>query len=243
MRLRIAGFVFTLALTSLAVPLPSGAEQTARVPRIGFLGAVTPEDFPHLEAAFREGLREFGYVEGKNTLIEYRWAEGRAERFPELAADLVRLKVDTIFAITSAAASAAKSATSTIPIVFVGVSDPVRYGLVRSLARPGGNMTGLGHFTPELNGKRLELLKEVLPQLTRVAVLWNTGNESHEEQLKDLAGPARALGMHLWAVGVERPEDLEGAFQGMIKERRFYLCNLDPKTPDLHLKILAPLMN
>jgi putative ABC transport system substrate-binding protein len=118
-------------------------------------------------------------------VIEYRWAEGRAERLPEMALDLVRLKVDAIFAITSAAARAAKDATTTIPVVFVGVSDPVRYGLVASLARPGGNMTGLGHFTPELNGKRLELLKEVVPSFDRVAVLWNTGNESHEEQLKD----------------------------------------------------------
>ena len=241
MRLGIAGFVVTLALATLAVPFPSGAQQAARVPRIGFLGAVTPEDFPHLEAAFREGLRELGYVEGENTLIEYRWAEGRAERLPELAADLVRLKVNAIFAITSAAARAAKNATNTIPIVFVGVSDPVQYGLVASLARPGGNMTGLGHFTPELNGKRLELLKEVLPQLTRVAVLWNTGSESHEEQLKDLAGPARALGMRLSALGVRNPEDLEGAFQAMVKEQAEALVVLASSLTHRHLTRIAEL--
>ena len=241
MRLRTAGFILTLALTSLAVPLPSGAQQAARVPRIGFLGAVTPEDFPHLEAAFREGLREFGYVEGKNILIEYRWAEGQADRLPELAADLVRSKVDAIFSVTSAAARAAKNATSTIPVVFVGVSDPVQYGFVRSLARPGGNMTGLGHFTPELNGKRLEWLKEVLPQLTRVAVLWNTGSESHEEQLKDLAGPARALGMHLLPVGVRKPDELDGAFQAMVKERAGALMVLASSLTHRHLKRIADL--
>jgi ABC-type uncharacterized transport system substrate-binding protein len=241
MRLGTAGFVVTLALATLAVPFPSGAEQAARVPRIGFLGAVTPEDFPHLEAAFREGLREFGYVEGRNTIIEYRWAEGRAERLPELAADLVRLKVDTIFAITSAAARAAKNATSTIPIVFVGVSDPVRYGFVATLARPGGNMTGLGHFTPELNGKRLALLKEVLPQLTRVAVLWNTGNESHEEQLQDLAGAAQALRLHPLPVGVQKPEELEGAFQAIALDQAGALMVLASSLTHRHLTRIADL--
>lgn len=241
MRLGIAGFVITLALATLTtVPFPSSA-QRAKLPRIGFLGAVTPEDFPHLEAAFREGLREFGYVEGKNALIEYRWAEGRAERLPELAGDLVRLKVDALFAVTSAAARAAKNATSTIPIVFVGVSDPVRYGFVASLARPGGNMTGLGHFTPELNGKRLALLKEVLPQLTRVAVLWNTGNESHEEQLQDLASAAQALGIHLQAVGVQKAEELEGAFQAMVKDQARALMVLASSLTHRHLTRIADL--
>ena len=215
------------------------AQQSVKVPRIGFLGAVTPEDFPHLEEAFREGLREFGFVEGKTIVIAYRWAEGRAERLPEMATDLVRLKVDAIFAITSAAARAAKDATTTIPVVFVGVSDPVRYGLVVSLARPGGNMTGLGHFTPELNGKRLELLKEVVPGLGRVAVLWNTGNESHEEQLKDLANPAKALGVHVRPLGVEKPEELEGAFQAMVKDHATGLVVLASSLTHRHLRRIA----
>jgi ABC-type uncharacterized transport system substrate-binding protein len=231
--------VYALPALILTTIHLADAQQTKKVPRIGFLGAVTPEDFPHLEEAFREGLREFGFIEGKTLVVEYRWAEGRAERLPEMAADLVRLKVDAIFAITSAAARAVKGATATIPVVFVGVSDPVRYGLVSSLARPGGNMTGLGHFTPELNGKRLELLKEVVPGLGRVAVLWNTGNESHEEQLKDLAHPAKALGVHVRPVGVEKPEELEAGFQVMVKDRAGGLVVLASSLTHRHLGRIA----
>jgi putative tryptophan/tyrosine transport system substrate-binding protein len=230
----------TFGLAIVVAPPASHGEQ-ANVPRIGFLGAVTPEDFPHLENAFREGLREAGYVEGRNLVIEYRWAEGKAERLPELAAELARLKVDAIFCITSAAARAAKSATTTIPVVFVGVSDPVKYGLVTRLAQPGGNMTGLGHFTPELNGKRLELIKEVVPGLAHVAVLWNTGNESHEEQLRDLAGPARTLGVELHPVGVQKPEELEGAFRAMVKERPGALMVLASSLTHRHLRQIADL--
>lgn len=230
-----------LGLATVAAPPASYGQHAANVPRIGFLGAVTPEDFPHLEKAFREGLREAGYVEGRNLVIEYRWAEGKAERFPELAAELVRLKVDAIFCITSAAARAAKNATTTIPVVFVGVSDPVKYGLVAGLARPGGNMTGLGHFTPELNGKRLELIKEVVPGLAHVAVLWNTGNESHEEQLRDLASPARTQGIQLHLVGVNKPEELEGAFQTMVKERLAALMILASSLTHQHLRQIADL--
>jgi putative tryptophan/tyrosine transport system substrate-binding protein len=230
---------FALSAMLLALCASAEAQQQKKVPRIGFLGAVTPEDFPHLEEAFREGLRELGFVEGKTLVIEYRWAEGRAERLPEMAADLVRLKVDAIFAITSAAARAAKGATTTIPVVFVGVSDPVRYGLVATLARPGGNMTGLGHFTPELNGKRLELLKEVVPGLRRVAILWNTGNESHEEQLKDLGNPAKALGVQLRPVGVEKPEELEGAFQVMVRDQATGLVVLASSLTHRHLGRIA----
>jgi len=211
------------------------------VPRIGFLGAVTPEDFPHLDEGFRQGLREFGYVEGQNLIIEYRWAEGRAERLPALAAELVQLRMDAIFAITSAAARAAKQATTTVPVVFVGVSDPVKYGLVHSLARPGGNITGLGHFTPELNGKRLELLKEVVPGLSRVGVLWNRGQESHEEQLKDLQAPGKILGLRLQPVGVEKPEDLAVAFAAMAREKAGGLMILASSLTHRHLSRIADL--
>jgi putative ABC transport system substrate-binding protein len=233
--------VYALPALILATIHLAEAQQAKKVPRIGFLGAVTPEDFPHLEEAFREGLREFGFVEGKTLVVEYRWAEGRAERLPEMAAELARLKVDAIFAITSAAARAAKGATTSIPVVFVGVSDPVRYGLVASLARPGGNMTGLGHFTPELNGKRLELLKEVVPGLVRVAVLWNTGEESHEEQLKDLAAPAQALTVHLRPVGVQKPEELEVAYQAMVKDQARGLMVLASSLTHRHLGRIADL--
>jgi ABC-type uncharacterized transport system substrate-binding protein len=231
----------TLLGGAAAWPLPLSAQQLAKVPRIGFLGAVTPEDFPHLENAFREGLQEAGYVEGRNLVIEYRWAEGKAERLPELATELVQLKVEAIFCITSAAARAAKDATTTIPVVFVGVSDPVKYGLVAGLAQPGGNMTGLGHFTPELNGKRLELIKEVVPGLADLAVLWNTGNESHEEQLRDLANPARTLGIQLHPVGVHKPEELEGAFQAMAREQPGALMVLASSLTHRHLRVIADL--
>jgi putative ABC transport system substrate-binding protein len=240
MRSKILIVVAILGLATIVAPAAAHGQQ-AKVPRIGFLGAVTPEDFPQLENAFREGLREAGYVEGQNLVIEYRWAEGHAERLPELAAELVRLKVDAIFCVTSAAARAAKNATTTIPVVFVGVSDPVKYGLVARLAQPGGNVTGLGHFTPELNGKRLELIKEVVPRLARVAVLWNTGHESHEEQLKDLEAPARTLGVQLHPVGVEKPAELEGAFQAMIKERPGALMVLASSLTHRYLRQIADL--
>lgn len=241
MRVRAVALAVVLAFGVPVVPLTAAAQPTPKVPRIGFLGAVTPEDFPHLEEGFRQGLRELGYVEGRTLLIEYRWAEGKAERLPDLAAELVQLRVDAIFAITSAAARAAKKATTTIPVVFVGVSDPVKYGLVASLARPGGNMTGLGHFTPELNGKRLELLKEVVLGLSRVAVLWNRGNESHEEQLRDLAAPARLLGVELRPVGVEKPEELEGAFQAMSRDQVGALMVLASSLTHRHLGRIADL--
>ena len=205
-----------LALIALgASPLAAEAQEAKKVSRVGFLGPVTPADFPKLDNAFQEGLRDLGYTEGENMTMVYRWAEGKAERLPDLAAELVGEKVDAIFAITSAAARAAKKATTSIPVVFVAVSDPVKYGLVASFARPGGNMTGLGHLTPEVNEKRLQLLKETVPSASRVAILWNSGYESHEEQLKDLASAAQVLRLGLQPVEVEKPEDLEGAFLAM----------------------------
>jgi putative ABC transport system substrate-binding protein len=229
-----------LALLALiAAPFGAAAQEARKVPRVGFLGPVTPADFPKLDNSFREGLRELGFVEGGNMKMEYRWADGRAERLPALAAELVREKVDAIFAITSAAARAAKEATTSIPIVFVAVSDPVRYGLVASFARPGANMTGLGHLTPEVNEKRLQLLKEAVPSASRVAVLWNSGYESHEEQLKDLASATRALGLSLQPVEVQNPEDLEGAFQRMKAAHVDALMILPSSMTHRHLSRIA----
>lgn len=233
--------LLTLAIAILAAPLPAGAQQPAKVPRIGFLGPVGPSDFPHLDEGFRAGLREFGYVEGQTVVIEYRWAEGKAERLPDLATELVRVNVDAIFEITSAAARAAKQATTTIPVVFVAVSDPVKYGLVASFARPGRNMTGLGHLTPEVNEKRLQLLKEVVPTASRIAILWNPGDESHEEQLKDLAGAARTLAVQLRPVEVDRPEDLEGAFRAMSSMHAGGLMVLASSMTHRHLGKIADL--
>ena len=173
MRRTAALLIFILASGLLAAPLPAAAQQPAKVARMGFLGIVPPSATPHLVEAFRRGLRDLCYVEGQNVVIELRWAEGRLERLSDLAAELVRLKVDVIQTHATPGALAAKQATTTIPIVMAVAADPVGSGLVASLARPGGNITGLSLLAPELAGKRLQLLKEVVPRVSRVAVLWN----------------------------------------------------------------------
>ena len=173
MILKTLGLIVILALGILSVPLSSEAQQPAKVPRIGVLSPGSPGPSPLLDA-FRQGLRELGYVEGQNIAIEYRFAEAKPERLADLAAELVRLKVDVILTINTPASQAAKNATRTIPIVFTFVADPAP--LVASLARPGGNITGLTTITAELSGKRLELLKEALPGISRVAFLWNSAN-------------------------------------------------------------------
>src|SRR5215510_8969402 len=165
--------VVTLAL--LTTPLAAGAQPAGRVPRIGVLGS---HDVPFWQS-FRDGLRELGYLEGSTITTEYRWAGEREEQFPELAADLVRLKVDAIVTWGTPSALAAKAATRTIPIVMAASGDPLGSGLIASLARPGGNITGSSSLNPELEGKRLELLREIAPKLRRVAVLWNPGNPIH----------------------------------------------------------------
>src|SRR5438128_12448690 len=160
----------------LAFGFSAEAQQPKKVPLIGFLGATSPSTISDRVEAFRQGLRELGYVEGKNIVVEYRWAEGKIERLPDLATELVRLKVDVIVSGGNSATQAAKKATNTIPIVMTQVSDPVASGFVASLARPGGNITGLSTLAPEISGKRLELLKEIVPRLSRVTVL-GTSNE------------------------------------------------------------------
>src|SRR6266702_4779750 len=160
-----------MALLLLAAPLAAEAQPPGKVYRIGYLATIPPP--AHLWEALLDGLRERGYSEGRNLVFERRFSEGNAERFPEFAAELVRLRVDCILVTTTPAALAAKHATQTIPIVMTAAIDPVGAGLVASLARPGGNLTGLSSLGPELSGKRLELLQEVVPGLTRVAVLWN----------------------------------------------------------------------
>ncbi len=171
MRLRSIGLLAALALGILLAPLAAHAQQAAKISRIGFLGISAPEAISHLVETFRQGLRDLGHVEGQNITIEYRWAEGRAERLPDLARELVRLKVDVIVTRGTPETLAAKHATAMIPIVMVHAGDPVGSGLVASLPRPGGNITGLSHFTTEISAKWLELLKEAVPRLSRVAVL------------------------------------------------------------------------
>jgi ABC-type uncharacterized transport system substrate-binding protein len=179
-----------LGVMLLALSIPSvDAQQPMKVPRIGFLSAPSRSAQSARHEAFRQGLRELGYMEGKNIVIEWRYAEGQLERLPDLAAELVRLKVDVIVAGGLPAARAAKQVTTTIPIVMTG-GDPVRAGIIASLARPGGNVTGLSDSTVDVSTKRLELLKEVIPKLSRVAILWNPANPTNPLQLKDTQAAA-----------------------------------------------------
>ena len=194
------------------------AQQPTKIPRIGYLSANHPSTSSPRNDAFRQGLRELGYVEGKNVFIEYRYAEGKLDRLPALAADLVRLKVDIIMARGGQSIRAAKNATKAIPIVMIAVSDPVPLGFVTNLARPEGNMTGLTTQAPELGGKRLELLKEIVPKLSRVAVLGDHKTPGYGPQKKEIeiAGPALGLKLQIVEPG---PDDLEKAFSAMTKER------------------------
>ncbi len=206
----------------LAAPLAAEAQQAAKVARIGFLaGNLTAS--PHLREAFRQGLRDLGYVEARNVVIEYRSAEGKFERLPALAAELVALKVDVLLAGGTPQALAAKQATSTLPIVFAAAAaDPVTSGLVTSLARPGGNVTGVTGLAPELVGKCLDQLKQAVPGVSRVAVLWHpgaSGEGTDKDMLKGAEVAARALGVRLQLVETRGPEDFDKAFPDMIRAR------------------------
>jgi putative ABC transport system substrate-binding protein len=216
------GVAAVLALSLLAAPLAAEAQQPAKVARIGYLSTNLAAN-PHMQEAFRQGLRDLGYVEGRNVVIEYRDSEGKLERLPALAAELVALKVDVIVAAASNHfALAAKQATRTIPIVFAAASDPVASGLVTSLARPGGNVTGAAVITSELVGKRLELLTQAVPGVSRVAVLWlpgALGERTEKEMLKDADVAARALGVRLQFVEVRGPADFDRAFSDMTRAR------------------------
>jgi putative ABC transport system substrate-binding protein len=211
-------FLGTLAGGILSVPLASAeAQPAARVARIGYL-ADDPASGPHLREAFLRGLSDLGYIEGRNLVIEYRYAQGKPERFPGLASELATLRVDVIVAAGTPAARAAKQATSTIPIVFPSSSEPVGNGLVTNFARPGGNATGLTFFTPELVGKSLELLKEVAPRVIRIAALWRPGEfgaGAERDMRKGAEVAAQRLGVQLQFVEARLPDDLVRAFSEM----------------------------
>jgi ABC-type uncharacterized transport system substrate-binding protein len=211
-------FLGTLADGLLAAPLVARAQQPEKVYRIGYLFYGSPGRSPELDA-FRQGLRELGCIEGQNTTIEYRFANGDVGRLPGLAAELVRLNPDVIVTPGTPAALAAKQATGTIPIVFAGVADAVGAGLIASLARPGGNITGLTGISAELGGKRLELLKEIAPKASRVAVLYNPADRSNVLVLKGLQASAPALGLTLLPLEVRKAADIEGAFAAMSRKR------------------------
>ena len=195
------------------------AQQPTKVPRIGFLNALFPTTNPARIEAFRQGLRDVGYVEGKNIIIEFRYAERKVDRLPTLAAELVRLKVDVIVTSASQETRAAKEATNTIPIVMTNEGDPVETGFVASLARPGGNITGLSTLSPELSGKRLELLKEIVPKLSRVAVFGNSIQPANADTLRELEVAAQELKVKLQYLDILNPNDIETAFRAAGKER------------------------
>jgi len=210
----------TLGAMLLALSFSADAQQqTKKIPRIGFLASSSGERLKSRLAAFQQGLRELGYVEAKNIVINYRSAEGKFERLPDLAAELVRLKVDILVAEGAPAAHAAKNVTSVIPIVIGNAADPVGTGLVASLARPGGNITGLSDFNLGVVTKRLELLKEVVPSASRVAVLLNPTNPTNPLQLKETQAAAPGLGVSLLSLEAKGPDDIDRAFATIIKER------------------------
>jgi putative ABC transport system substrate-binding protein len=217
--MRLIGLAVVLILSLSLAPLAVEGQQGGKIPRVGILWAYSPSVVSILGDAFRQGLRGLGYVEGQNILLEERWAEGRFDRLASLAAALNRVNLDVIVTASTPAVRAAQQATKTIPIVMTLVSDPVEDGLVASLARPGRNVTGLSLMHPELSAKRIALLKEVVPKLSRVAVLWSPSTASYRKVLGETQAAAHALGLQLRAVEVRDPTDFDSAFSAVARER------------------------
>ena len=211
--------VIRLALNAvlLALCIPAEAQQTTKIPRIGYLSALSPSSVPARTEAFRRGLSELGHFEGKTFVIEYRYSEGNLDRLTELAVELVRFKVDVIVTTGPTSTRAAKESTNSIPIVMTNEADPVASGFVASLARPGGNITGLSNLAPEIGGKRLELLKEVIPKMSRVAVVGTASQAGNAQSLKELERAAAAFGVKLQSLDVAAPKDIEIVFRAASK--------------------------
>jgi len=231
-----------LCATLLGLCLPAGAQLPTNVPRIGYLSGrtnPTPTAPDSSLESLRQGLRQLGYVEGKNIFFEYRFGGGANERLPDLAFELVRLKVDVIVSAAIQPSLAAKKATSTIPIVFAGVGDPIAWGLVESIARPGGNATGLTNFSPELSGKRVELLKEVLPRISRLAVL----RDPHQppQSFNETQKAAQLLGVKLHSLEIRDAPDVEKAFLGMRTQRADAFITLPQTVLYIHRKRILEL--
>ena len=210
-----------LALVALlfAICVYAEAQQQGKIPRIGFLGNSTAALEENLVTPFREGLRDLGYVEGKNIVVEYRWAEGNYDRFPALIGELVAQKVDIIVTAGTPAALAVKKAAPSIPLVMAAAGDPIGTGLIESLAHPGGNITGLSGMVMDLEAKRLELLREVIPQLSHVAVFWNPASPLQVNSEKEVHAAARAFKMKVLSLGVQAPEQFDNAFVTIRRER------------------------
>ncbi|HXL48887.1 MAG TPA: ABC transporter substrate-binding protein [Xanthobacteraceae bacterium] len=207
--------VFLALLAAAAWPLAARAQQTKKILRVGVLWPNPPATFEFM----RQGLNDFGYVEGQNVAFEFRWAEGKLDQLPELAAELVRLQVDVIVTLAPQATLAAKQATQTIPIVFVAMGDPVASGVVASLARPGANLTGTTRMISEMSAKHVELIKEAVPSLARLAVLWNPTNSSHAPALQAVHAAGRALSLQVQPLEVRAAAELDGIFDIVVRER------------------------
>jgi putative ABC transport system substrate-binding protein len=217
-------FITLLGGAAAARPL-AGRAQQPKVPTIGYLGSTTPSAQRPWTAAFVQGLRELGWIEGRTIVIEYRWGEGRNERFAEIAAEFVRLKVDVIVTYSAAPVLAAKQATSLIPIVFPAAPDPLGSGLVASLARPGGNVTGLSTQSTDLPGKRLELLREVIPGLGRLAIMANVGNPGSVQESHEVQAAAHMLGLEVANLEIRRAEDIAPVFEALKgRAEALYVC-------------------
>jgi putative ABC transport system substrate-binding protein len=234
--------LITLALAILMAPLAAEAQPLTTMPRIGVLagGSLTPER-AHWQEAFQQGIHDLGWVEGQNITIEYRYAEGKFERLPDLAAELVRRNVHILVVEGTAGVEAAKNATPTVPIVMLWGTDPVEGGFVASLARPGGNITGLASPSSEFTGKQLELLQEVVPNLSRVAVLWNPPLPAHARSLKALESIASSVGVQVQPVVVQSSDDFEGAFAAMRAGQAEALIIFASALHALHLRRIATL--
>jgi putative ABC transport system substrate-binding protein len=243
MNRRKAGLALLLGLLPFgAAPLAAQAQQAGRVYRIGYLSAPSRESVARGVEAFLRRLRDLGWVDGENLVIEYRWAEGKVERLPDLAAELVRRKVDLIVAPAGSAALAAKNATSSIPIVMIFPNDPVELGLVASLSRPGGNITGTT-FTPgpEIFGKQVQILKEAIPHASRVAILWNPADPESARLVTGVESSARSLGIRPQRVEARGPAEFDGAFAAMARERAEGLLVAGGSTFLVHRARLADL--
>src|SRR5712691_8917455 len=234
---RAVGCIMMLILSLLAAPLAAAAPPPGQVYRIGYLATIPPP--AHLWEALLDGLRKRGYSEGRNLVFERRFSEGHAERFSEFAAEMVQLRVDLIIAITTPAALAVKNATQTIPVVMTTAIDPVGAGLVASLARPGGTVTGNAILYPELSTKRLEILKDIVPGLSRVVVLWNAANPANASVWQATQAAAGALGLLLHSQEVRGPQDLEGAFALMAQAHPDALLVLDDALIAMHRQHIA----
>jgi putative ABC transport system substrate-binding protein len=221
-------FLATLGGAAAAWPLAAWAQQPAKLPTIGLLGSSTPSAMSQWVAAFVQRLRELGWIEGRTIGIEYRWAEGRSERFAEIAAEFVRLKVDVIVTYASPPVLAAKQATADIPIVFAGATDAVGAGLVASLARPGGNVTGLSYQQADIAGKRVELLREIVPGLRRLAIMGNVANPAVVLEMRETQAAAHTLGLETIPAEIRRAEDVAAVFDALKgRSEALYVCT-DP---------------